>query len=101
MSEISGNLLKSHKEVILINLANSLETLSLGLNADKLCHHVIEVNLPYAMFIGCLLVLGRLAIQVLEAKQIRSNSLNLWFYNNDCRFFSGHQLFGGRLETDL
>jgi hypothetical protein len=101
MSEISGNLLKSHKEVILINLANSLETLSLGLNAHKLCHHVIEVNLLYAMFIGCLLVLGRLAIQVLVAKQIRSNSLNLWFYNNDCRFFSGHQLFGGRLETDL
>jgi hypothetical protein len=101
IAEISGNLLKPHKEVILINLANFLISLSLGLNADHLSNHAIKVHLLHAMILCCPLVVERSAIQLLEAEQVGLNSLNLWFYNVYGRFFSFHQFFGCGFKSDL
>jgi hypothetical protein len=37
----------------------------------------------------------------LETKKVRLNSLCLWFYNADCKFFYCHQFFGSDLKADL
>ena len=103
ITEISGNLLKSHHEVILIYLASPLIAILLCLTTCNLCDQVVEVKLLHAMHLSSFLIIEGSAIQLLVAEQIWLDSLDLWFNNAHLMWFLGfnHQLWGCVLEAHL
>lgn len=101
ISEISGNLLKSHKEVILINLAIPLVALSLYFETDNLGDEVIVINLIHAIHFCPFLILEGSAVQLLKAEEIWLCPMCLWFNHVHRWFLCFYHLLSAVFKTDL